>query len=203
MKLVLDIIDTISEYTGRFCRWAVVVLASVMCFEVFSRYVLNRPTIWSFETSIMLYAFFFMMCASYALLYKAHVAIDFFYERLTKKGQAILDIISTTLFFFPFLIVVLVEGTKFALDSWMILETSWSDFAPPLYPIKTVIPVTALLLLLQGFAGFYRNIQIVLTGECYEPKYKEEALPSCAPIQYDNTEDKKINIEKLEDEKND
>ena len=192
MKHVLDIIDSISEFTGRVCRWAVAVLAAIMCYEVFSRYVLGKPTIWSFETSVMVYAFFFMMCAAYALLYKSHVAIDFFYERLTKKGQALLDIISTTIFFFPFLIVVLVEGTKFAVDSWMLLERSWSDFAPPLYPIKTVIPVTALLLLLQGFAGFYRNIQILLTGECYESKYKEEKLPTCESV-----------VENMEEENND
>ena len=203
MKHILDIIDSISEFTGRICRWAVVLLAAVMCYEVFSRYVLGRPTIWSFETSIMLYAFYFMMCASYALLYKAHVAIDFFYERLTKKGQALLDIISTTLFFFPFLGVVLVEGSKFAADSWMLLERSWSDFAPPLYPIKTVIPLTALLLLLQGFAGFYRNIQILLTGECYETKYREEPLPSCSPVITDIPEVNRIEVEKLEEKKND
>lgn len=179
MKRVLDFIDNISEFTGRFCRWSVIILALVMCLEVFSRYVLGRPTIWSFETSVMLYAFYFMMNASYALLYKSHVAIDFFYERLTKKGQALLDIISTTLFFFPFLTVVLIEGTKYAADSWMLLEKSWSDFAPPLYPIKTVIPVTALLLLLQGFAGFYRNIQIFRTGTCYESKYKPDDLGKC------------------------
>ena len=202
MKLVLDIIDSISEFTGRVCRWAVAVLAVIMCYEVFSRYVLGKPTIWSFETSVMVYAFFFMMCASYALLYKSHVAIDFFYERLSKKGQALLDIISTSIFFFPFLLVVLIEGTKFALDSWMLLEKSWSDFAPPLYPIKTVIPVTALLLILQGFAGYYRNIQILLTGECYESKYKPEELPSCAPVIREIKDVNKVDTDNLE-EKND
>ena len=182
MKRVLDFIDNISEFTGKVCRWSVILLALAMCYEVFSRYVMGRPTIWSFETSIMLYAFYFMMNASYALLYKAHVAIDFFYERLTKKGQAVLDIISTLLFFFPFLGVVLVEGTKYALDSWVILEKSWSDFAPPLYPIKTVIPLTAFLLLMQGSAFFYRNIQIVMTGECYESKYKKDDFGTCESV---------------------
>ncbi len=88
MKRVLDIIDSISEFTGRFCRWSVVLLAIVMCYEVFSRYVLGRPTIWSFEISVMLYAFYFMMCASYALLYKSHVAIDFSMKDLVKRAGA-------------------------------------------------------------------------------------------------------------------
>ncbi len=73
----------------------------------------------------------------------------------------------------------------------MLLEKSWSDFAPPLYPIKTVIPVTAFLLLIQGFAWFYRNIQILITGECYESKYKEEELPTCESVVLDNMEDVK------------
>jgi len=68
------------------------------------------------------------------------------------------DLISYTIFFFPFVIVILIEGTKYAAESWAILEHSWSVFGPPLYPFKTVIPVTALLLLLQGGAIFIRNI---------------------------------------------
>jgi TRAP-type mannitol/chloroaromatic compound transport system permease small subunit len=187
MKRVLDIIDNISEYTGKICRWAIVLLALVMCYEVFSRYVFGKPTIWSFEISVMLYAFYFMMNASYALLYKSHVSIDIFYEKLSKRGKALLDIISSSMFFFPFLIVILIHGTEFAADAWKILERSWSNFAPPLYPIKTVVPVFAFLLLLQGFALLYRNFQILITGECYESKYKKVECMPCGPDTNDCT----------------
>jgi len=179
MLKVLDIIDTINEWIGKVFRWAIVALALAMCYEVVRRYVFNNPTIWAFEVSTALYATTFMMGAAYALLYKAHVSIDLFYEMLGIRGRAILDIISSVIFFFPFLIVVLIEGTKAAKASWKIMEKSWSDFAMPLYPMRTMIPVCAALLLLQGFAIFVRSIMIVSTGKNYESRFKKEEIPTC------------------------
>ena len=75
-----------------------------------------------------------------------------------------LDIVTYILFFFPFLFVILYEGIKYAANSWAMRETSWSVFAPPLYPIKTVIPVMAFLLLIQGVAVFLRQLHIAIKG---------------------------------------
>jgi TRAP-type mannitol/chloroaromatic compound transport system permease small subunit len=78
-----------------------------------------------------------------------------------------LDIISYLIFFFPFWIVILIEGTLFAAKSWSIRETFVSVFAGPIYPIKTIIPVTAFLMLLQGLAIFIRKICGLVQGEGY------------------------------------
>ncbi len=179
MLKFLDTIDTINEYVGRVFRWSIVALALVMCYEVVVRYIFNNPTIWAFEVSTALYAVTFMMGAAYALLYKAHVSIDLFYEMLGLRGRAVMDIISSTIFFYPFIVVLLLEGTEFAGASWVIQEKSWSNFAMPLYPIKTMIPVSAFLLLLQGTVIFIRSIMILSTGRNFESRYKKEELPQC------------------------
>jgi TRAP-type mannitol/chloroaromatic compound transport system permease small subunit len=44
-------------------------------------------------------------------------------------------------------------------------ETSWSAWGPPLYPIKTVIPITAGLLLLQGISEVVKKIIFLSKGE--------------------------------------
>ena len=82
-----------------------------------------------------------------------------------KERLQILDLICYFLLFFPFIIVILYHGIVFAKDSWAIWETSWSTWAPPLYPIKTVIPVTAFLLLLQGISEVIKKIIFLKTGE--------------------------------------
>ena len=105
-----------------------------------------------------------MIIAGYALLHKSHVSIDILYGKCSERKKAILDIISYTIFFFPFLLIVLYQGIKYAGNSWAMLETSWSVFAPPLYLIKTVIPVMAFLLLLQGIVIFVRQIQTAIKG---------------------------------------
>ncbi|MDX9801838.1 MAG: TRAP transporter small permease subunit [Spirochaetia bacterium] len=182
MLKFLDIIDTTNEWVGKLFRWAIVLLAFVMCYEVVMRYVFNSPTIWAFEISTALYATTFMMGAAYALLYKAHVSIDIIYEMLGIKGRAVLDIISSVIFFFPFLIVVFIEGLKFAQASWMIHEKTWSNFAMPVYPVKTMIPVMSFLLLIQGLATFIRSIMVISTGKNYESRFKKDEIPTCVII---------------------
>lgn len=132
--------------------------------EVVLRRFFNSPTIWNFEVTKQLYGLHFMILAPYVMLHKGHVSIDLFYEKCSEKGQAVLDIVGAVIFGFPFLIIALYEGIKYAALSWEMLETSWSAFAPPLYFIKTVIPIVACLLLLQSLSLLVRNIQTILKG---------------------------------------
>jgi TRAP-type mannitol/chloroaromatic compound transport system permease small subunit len=165
LRKILKAIDSVSEWTGRIFSWVVVVLTVLVVLEVIMRRVLSRPTIWNFELTIQLYAFFFMIVAAYALLHRSHVAVDIIYQKFSRRTQAILDVITYTLFFFPFLSILFYEGSKYAANSWAMREKSWSVFAPPLYPIKTLIPVMAFLLLLQGLAIFIRRLHVAITGD--------------------------------------
>ena len=203
MLKILNAIDTMNEYIGRVFRWAIVALALVMCYEVVMRYVFNNPTIWAFEISTALYATTFMMGAAYALLYKAHVSIDIFYEMLGIRGRAVLDIISSVIFFFPFLTVLIIKGVPMARHSWIIKERTWSNFGMPLYPMKAMIPIAAFLLLLQGTVIFIRSIMIVSTGKNYESRFKKEEIPQCMipPVNNDSTGIKGITGIKMESDK--
>lgn len=165
IKKFLSIIDSISEGIGKSASWLIAIVTFIVVFEVVTRRFFGSPTIWTFETSIQLYAAHFMLTAPYALLHGSHVSIDVIYQRFNARQKAILDVISYVVLFFPFCIVVLWQGTIFAKTSWQMKETSWSVFAPPLYPIKTVIPVTAALLILQGLAIFIRRFYFAVKGE--------------------------------------
>ena len=146
LKKILDFIDNISEWTGKIFNWTVALLILLVVFEVILRRIFNCPTIWNFEVTIQLYALYFMILAAYGLLHKSHVAVDILYSKFSKRTKAVIDVITYLIFFFPFLSVVLYKGIFYAANSWEMGERSWSVFAPPLYPIKTIIPVMALLL---------------------------------------------------------
>ena len=158
-------IDGISDWTGRVFCWLVIPLTVLIVYEVFTRRVLGAPTIWTFELSNFLYGAHFMLVAGYGLLHKSHVCIDLFVMRGSKRTAQILDLICYFVLFFPFIIMILYHGIDFAKDSWATLETSWSTWAPPLSPIKTVIPVTAFLLLLQGISEVIKKVIFLKTGE--------------------------------------
>ena len=134
LKKTTRIIDGISEWSGRVCVWFVVVLMLVMVFEVITRRFLNSPTVWTFETSVQMYAFHFMMLAAYTQLYKKHISVDIFVKNLSPRTRTILEIITYAVFFFPFLLVLFVEGIYYARESWAIFEVSYTVFAPPSTP---------------------------------------------------------------------
>jgi len=165
MKKFLKFLDNISEWTGKIFCWTVVILTLLVVIEVIMRYCFNRPTLCNFEITVQLYAFHFMIVAAYTLLHGSHVSVDIIYSKFSKKSQAILDIISYLIFFFPFCMVILWKGIMLAARSWSLLETSWSACASPIYPIKTVIPLTAILLILQGLAIFIKKLHMVIKEE--------------------------------------
>lgn len=157
--------DGISEWTGKYFSWIIIALMLLVVFEVVMRRFFNSPTIWSFEITIQLYALHFMIVAAYGLLHNAHVSVDIIYEKFGAKAKAILDVITYLIFFYPFMIVLLVKAIPYTAQSWAVHEKSWSAFAPPLYPIKTVIPITVVLLLIQGTSKFIRQFYFAVTGK--------------------------------------
>jgi TRAP-type mannitol/chloroaromatic compound transport system permease small subunit len=164
-KKISKFCDTISEWTGRIFSWVIVPLVLLTVMEVILRRFLGSPTIWSFEVLKQLYGLHFMIVAAFGLLYGSHVSVDAFTALLPKKKRAILDIIGYVLFFFPFVIVCIWQGYSFAATSWSMKETTWSVFAPPVYPIKTVIMITFILLLIQGISEIIKRIVIIRGGD--------------------------------------
>jgi TRAP-type mannitol/chloroaromatic compound transport system permease small subunit len=165
LKTVLKGFDSVSEWTGRIFVWLIIPLTVVVVFEVISRRVFNAPHIWATEVTNYIYGPHFMLMAAYTLLYKSHVSIDIIYGRYSPRTRGILDIITYLVFFFPFCLIVFYQGIVFAQTSWSIGETSESAALRIVPLIKTVIPVTFGLLLIQGLANFIRSIMLIVKGK--------------------------------------
>jgi TRAP-type mannitol/chloroaromatic compound transport system permease small subunit len=157
--------DWFSEWSGRIFVWLIIPLTVVVVFEVISRRVFNAPHIWATEVTNYLYGPHFMLVAAYTLLYKSHVSIDIIYGRFSPRTRGILDIFTYLIFFFPFCIVVFYQGIVFAQTSWAIGETSESAALRIVPLIKSVIPITFGLILIQGVANFIRSIMLAVRGK--------------------------------------
>jgi TRAP-type mannitol/chloroaromatic compound transport system permease small subunit len=165
LRKVLNFIDTINDLAGKIFSWTIAVITLLVVLEIILRRFLNRPTLWSFEVVIQLYALHFMMLASYSLLHRSHVVVDVIYEKMNPRLKAFLGVACHLIFFFPFLSIVLYEGIKFAANAWAIFERSQTAFGAPLYLIKTIIPIMAFLLLIQGSACFIRLLHLLIKGD--------------------------------------
>jgi len=165
LKAFLHGMDQISEWSGRIFVWLIIPLTVVVAYEVVARRVFNAPHIWATEVTDFIYGAHFMLVAAYALLYKAHVSVDIISQSFPPRVRGVLDILTYLIFFFPFCIIMLYYGMDFAYTSWMQNETSGSAALPCVPQVKTVIPVTFALLLIQGLATFIRSIYLTVKGE--------------------------------------
>jgi len=144
--------------------WLLVPLLVVVGWEVVARYAFDAPTTWAYETIYMLYASMFMLGAAYALRTGAHVRTDFLWEKWPLRTRAVIDIVGYLLFFFPGMLLFLVAGLESTLSSYAMdersPETSWF---PPLWPLKALVPVSALLLLVQGVSELLKALETLRT----------------------------------------
>lgn len=159
-------IDGISTWVGKLAAWLIVALMTVVCIEVFKRYMLNAPTAWIFDAENMLYGTLFMLGGAYTLAQNAHVRGDFLYSSMRPRTQAWLDLVLYLVFFVPGIAALIYAGYHYAADSWHIAEHSnVTADGPPVYPFKTVIPIAGAMVMLQGFAEIVRCIVCIQTGE--------------------------------------
>jgi len=161
MNKLLSAIDKLSHLAGISSSLLIFPLIGFVVYEVFCRYFLNRPTEWVFETALFLFGGMAVLGGCYVLKEKHHAGMDLLYGSLSTKARAILDLI-TSLVFFTFIGVLFYQSTIMAWDSWALNQHSESVWGPPLYPIVMTIPLGALLLLLQGIANFIRNVRTAI-----------------------------------------
>lgn len=159
---MLTAIDAVSTAAGWLGGWLIVPMTLAVSYEVAARYAFNAPTVWAYDLTYMLYGAQFMLAAAYTLLKGGHIRTDVFYERWSAKTRARIDAVSYVLFFFPGMLFVLYAGTVEAWQAWEIGERSdASPWRPILYPFKAVIPLTALLLVLQGVSELVKCVRVI------------------------------------------
>jgi TRAP-type mannitol/chloroaromatic compound transport system permease small subunit len=166
MQKVLLFVDKVSTFVGRAFSWLIVVLTLFISWEVFSRYALDHPHAWAFDTMIMMYGTLFMMAGAYTLSQNGHVRGDVLYGFFTPRVQAGIDLTLYIVFFIPGVIALVWAGYYYAGDSWRIDEHSNITYeGPPVYPFKTVIPVAGAFILIQGIVEIIRCIICLKEGD--------------------------------------
>jgi TRAP-type mannitol/chloroaromatic compound transport system permease small subunit len=165
MQKLLMTVDRLSTWLGKACAWSVVGLTLLISWEVFSRYVLNKPHAWVLDAQIMLYGLLFMTAGAYTLAKNGHVRGDVLYGFFRPRTQAGIDLTLYIVFFLPGIVALTWAGWTFANDSLAIREQTFNADPLPVYPFKFVVPLAGGMLLLQGLVEIIRCVICLKTGE--------------------------------------
>ncbi len=169
------VIDRLSAWVGKAFAWCILVLTLAYVYEVFVRKALRDPTAWAFDISYTMYGALFMMAGAYALSRDAHVRGDVLYRLWPARVQAVIELTLIILFLFPGMAALIYAGADYAAESWS--YQPWGPRGPPgeisinspagvpVAPLKTLLPIAAFFVLLQGIAEAVRCVLCMKHGK--------------------------------------
>ncbi|MCJ8501233.1 TRAP transporter small permease subunit [Desulfatitalea alkaliphila] len=163
INAILGFVDALNDHLGRILSYAVLLMFLLVLSEVIRRYIFNAPTVWGQELTQLTFGVYVILSGGHILRWGGHVNVDILYTKFSTRTKALVDIITSVLFFL-FCGMLLIYGGSLALDSMSYWEHSISAWGPPLWPFKLMIPTAAVLLLLQGIAKLIRDIITLTTG---------------------------------------
>jgi len=90
-------IDRIALFIGRVTMILIISMSSIMLYEVFLRYVLEKPTLWANELTLWVAGYVFLLSGLYAMQQRCHIRIFLLYDAVPRWLQHVFDLISVAL----------------------------------------------------------------------------------------------------------
>lgn len=154
IELLVQFNNRLQKLIGHTFAWLGLAVVLLVSLAVILRYGFNFSSSKLDELVVYLAAIFFMLGISYALQQNQHVRVDVFYERFSPKVQNIINFLGNLIFILPLSIFILWTGWDYVSASWIIKEKSMdASGLGYVYLLKSVILITALLILLQALTN--------------------------------------------------
>lgn len=149
-------VDGFNRIVGRFAMYIFFVLGGVLLYSTASRVFLGQPVNWSLEMSQFLLTAYYLLGGAYTMQTDSHVRMDLLYGRFSPRNRAITD--AFTILFVIFYLAVLLRGGLSSTEySITYNQTNYTAWAPPLWPIKSVMTFGIFLMLLQAISQFFKD----------------------------------------------
>lgn len=165
-------VTRLNDFVGRCIAWLVAGMFVLLLLEVGLRYLFNSPAVWTNELTQMLFGVYAVMAGGYIMAHRGHVNVDLLHSKLPPRVRAVLDILTSSIFFI-FTLALFYFGFQMAAESVASLETSYSAWNPPIWPVKAAIPIGTGLLVLQGLVKLLEDIAIAFNLSYYRPEGDE------------------------------
>lgn len=173
LKKIAAILDGAIYILVFFSFGLVMCAVLIVCAEVVSRYVLNRPFVWVEQISGYILVYIVFLNAAWVLKKERHVKLDILLNRLNPKTQTLFNVVTS----FVAAIVCLII-------TWYGVDVTWDYFQRdvpsiemlriPMFIIWGVIPVGGFLLFIQFLRrayGFLMSLRTT-TDERQSPKHE-------------------------------
>ena len=175
LRAYICLADRLNERIGVAVSWLTTVLVAVVCYDVFTRYLLKSSLVAVQELQWHLFAVIFLIGAAYTLKHGKHVRVDVFYNRFSAKTRAWVDFLGSLIFLLPFCLVAIWCSHTFVINAYTFGEGSPDPGGlPARFILKAAIPAGFLLLALQGLALAFGSLLRIAGSHAIDPETKQQ-----------------------------
>jgi TRAP-type mannitol/chloroaromatic compound transport system permease small subunit len=164
LRRYISFSEKIISGSGKLISWLTALLVLIVCYDVFSRYLLNSSSVAVQELEWHIFSIIFLLGSAYTLKTDNHVRVDVFYSKLSEKGKAWVNLFGTIIYLIPFCLLLIFASKNFVIHSFNIAETSPDPGGlPARFLLKSIIPISFILLLMQSLALMCRSILTIFS----------------------------------------
>ena len=162
LKSLYHRLCTINLWIGRLVGWLAVIMVMVQFVVVLLRYIFGYSSIFAQESIVYMHALLFMLGAGYTYIYDGHVRVDIFYQAMSPKAQAKVNIFGVLCLLFPFLLCVMITTIPYAAQSWAVFEGSRETSGiQAVFLLKSSLYAFCAVLALQGLAVIIKSFCVL------------------------------------------
>ena len=159
IQALSDRVSKFSDRLGRLVSWLTLAMVVLTFFIVIFRKFFGLGWIWVQESVTWMHAMVFMLAAAYTMNADEHVRVDIFYTRMSPRGKAVVNLLGAVFLLLPLCAFIVWSSWDYVSESWRVRESSWqSGGLQALFLLKSLIPITAVLLGLNGLLNAMANI---------------------------------------------
>lgn len=162
IKTYVRWVEALNYRVGRIAMYLLFVIMGILLWSSITKFA-RVPSLWTLEMAQFTLVAYYLLGAPYTFQLGTNVRMDLLYSRLRPRTQALWDVftIFALMFYLGVMLYGALESTIYSFETGERNPTAWR---PVLWPIKTIVCVSFVLMMLQSVVHLFRDIAI-LRGE--------------------------------------
>jgi TRAP-type mannitol/chloroaromatic compound transport system permease small subunit len=162
LRRFADGLSALVDFVGRWSAWLCLGVVAFLFVQLPLRDIVHAGNNTANDFGQVVFAAFFMLGIPFAMRHDGHVRVDIFYQRLTARQRAAIDLAGTVLFLLPWLCLLGWYSLPIVLNSLAELEKFAETYTPGYFIIKLQLFFFVALVGMQAIANVIRDALVLM-----------------------------------------
>jgi TRAP-type mannitol/chloroaromatic compound transport system permease small subunit len=160
MQLIKRIVSKTGYVVTLMSGASILIVMFIDTWDVLSTNLLNQAVPGTIEITQSTMVMVVFGGLAYTQLKRGHIRMELLYMNVSRRGQALMDVVSEIFAIIYFIAIALTSGYEM-IESWKLQEISVGLIQFPIYPVRTVLVIGVVVLLFQLVNDLVDDLSIV------------------------------------------